>query len=99
MKKQRKAEYAQIDINGEIKRLNRVIGQVEGVQNMLIEGRKLKDVLMQCRAIHSALKSVEYRVFKAHGDGAREEVVKMEKKKDRTEKVLELEDFFKRAEA
>ncbi|MGE0754615.1 MAG: metal-sensitive transcriptional regulator [Alphaproteobacteria bacterium] len=98
MKSKRKAEYAQVDASSEIKRLNRVIGQVEGVQKMLADGRKLKDVLIQCRAIHSALKSVEHRVFKAHVDVALEEVVKMGKKKDRSAKVVELEELFQRAE-
>lgn len=97
MKKQRKAEYSQIDVSSEVKRLNRVIGQVEGVQKMLIEERKLKDVLAQCRAVHSALKSVEYRVFKAHVDVALNEIVKMDKKKDREGKVLQLEEFYKQA--
>lgn len=98
MKAKRKAEYAQVDAGSEIKRLNRVVGQIEGVQKMLADGRKMKDVLIQCRAVHSALKSVEYRIFKAHVDVALEEVTKMGKKKDRNAKVIELEELFKRAE-
>lgn len=98
MKNKRKAEYNRIDASSEIKRLNRVIGQVEGVQKMLADGRKMKDVLTQCKAIHSALKSVEYRIFAAHVDVALEEVVKMSKKKDRNAKALELEELFTRVE-
>jgi CsoR family transcriptional regulator, copper-sensing transcriptional repressor len=95
MKKQRKAEYAQIDYKDEVKRLNRVIGQVEGVQNMLEEHRKLRDMLIQCRAIHSAIKSIESRIFKAHVEVSLEEVVKLDKKKTRAEKISEMEDLFK----
>jgi CsoR family transcriptional regulator, copper-sensing transcriptional repressor len=98
MKNKRKAEYAMIDASDEVKRLNRVIGQVEGIQKMLSDGRKLQDILIQCRAIHSAVKSVEHRMFKAYVEVALEEVVKLDKKKSRTEKVAELEDLFKRIE-
>ncbi len=98
MKNKRKAEYAMIDASDEIKRLNRVIGQVEGVQKMLSDNRKLQDILIQCRAIHSAVKSVESRVFKAYVEVALEEIVKLDKKKNRAEKVEELEDLFKRVE-
>ena len=59
MKEKRRAEYDRIDYRDEVKRLNRVIGQVEGVQSMLDENRKLESVLIQCKAIHSALKAVE----------------------------------------
>ncbi|MFO0389497.1 MAG: metal-sensitive transcriptional regulator [Alphaproteobacteria bacterium] len=98
MKSKRKVEYSLIDASDEVKRLNRVIGQVEGIQKMLSEGRKLQDILIQCRAIHSAVKSVEHRVFKAYVEVALEEVVKLDKKKSRAEKVAELEDLFKRVE-
>jgi len=98
MKNKRKAEYALIDASDEVKRLNRVIGQVEGVQKMLADHRKLQDILIQCRAVHSAIKSVEMRIFKAHVEVALEEVAKLDKKKSRAEKVAELEDLFKRVE-
>jgi DNA-binding FrmR family transcriptional regulator len=96
MKKQR-AGYDKIDHHGESKKLNRVIGQVEGIQKMLDEQRKLAAVLMQCKAVHSALKSIESRIFKAHVEVALNEVARMEKKKNRVEKVEELEELFKQA--
>ncbi len=98
MKTKRKAEYAAIDRKDEVKRLNRVIGQVEGIRNMLEEGRKLEDVLTQCKAVHSALKSVESRILKSYLDAALDKIVRLEKKKDRQEKMSELEDIFKRYE-
>lgn len=96
-KKKNRAEYAHIDHSDEMKRLNRVIGQVEGVRSMLEEGRKLEDVLMQCKAIHSALKSIEGRIIKAHLEVALDEVVKLDKKKNRAERVSELEELFRYA--
>ena len=97
MKKKRKLEYAQIDAESEIKKLNRVIGQVEGIRKMLEEHRKLESVLIQCKAVHSALKSIESRIFKSYLEVSLDEIVKLDKKKNRAEKVSELEDLFKHA--
>ncbi len=97
MKNKQRPEYEHIDFSDEVKRLNRVIGQVEGIRKMLEEQRKLEDVLIQCKAIHSALKSIESRVFKAHLEVALDEIVKLEKKKHRAEQVEELENLFKHA--
>lgn len=90
-----KEAYEGIDFSEESKRLNRVVGQVEGIKKMLTEQRKLDDVLIQCKAVHSALKSVEQRLLRAHLGHALDEVVKLEKKKTRAEKLAELEDLYK----
>jgi len=97
MKKKRRAEYSHIDHSDEVKRLNRIVGQVEGVRKMLEENRKLEDVLIQCKAIHASLKSIESRVVKAHLEVALDDIAKTEKKKNRAEKIAELEELFKQA--
>ncbi len=91
----KKVEYTGIDFSEESKRLNRVVGQVEGIKKMLEDQRKLDDVLIQCKAVHSALKSVEQRLLRAHLGHALDEVAKMEKKKTRAEKLSELEDLYR----
>ena len=48
------------------KRLNRIVGQVNGVKNMIDENRYCGDVIVQLSAIESALKSVERIVLKNH---------------------------------
>ena len=96
-KKNKNAEQSGLDHSDEIKRLNRIVGQIEGVRKMLEEKRKLEAVLIQCKAIHSALKSIETRILKTHLDAALDEIVKIEKKKNRAEKVAELEELFKHA--
>jgi DNA-binding FrmR family transcriptional regulator len=98
MKKKQRPAYSRIDSSDEIKRLNRIIGQIEGVRNMLEEQRKMEDVLIQCKAIHSALKSVESRIFKAHLEVTLDEIVKLDKKKSREQTVAELEELFRRAD-
>ena len=90
-------EQPLVDHSDEIKRLNRVVGQIEGVRKMLEDQRKLEDILMQCKAIHSALKSVEMRILKTHLNVALDEIVKIDKKKNRAERVAELEELFKHA--
>jgi DNA-binding FrmR family transcriptional regulator len=95
--KKKKAAYARIDNDDEIKRLNRIVGQIEGVASMLKEKRKLEAVLMQCKAVHSALRSVESRLIKAHLEATLDKVVKLDSKKDRAEKLAELEELFKQA--
>lgn len=94
-KKKAEEGYLHFDYSDELKRLNRVVGQVEGIKKMLEEKRKLDDVLIQCKAVHSALKSVEQRIVKAHLEVALDAIEKLEKKKTRAEKVAELEELFK----
>ncbi|MDE3061203.1 MAG: metal-sensing transcriptional repressor [Pseudomonadota bacterium] len=97
MKEKRRAEYSHIDHEGAIKKLNRVVGQIEGVRKMLENQRKLEDVLIQCKAVHSALKSVEERIFKGYLEAALDGIVKLDKKKNRAEKAAEMEELFRRA--
>jgi len=90
-----KTEYAGIDFSEETKRLNRVVGQVEGIKKMLESQRTLNDVLIQCKAVHSALKSVEQRLLKSHLGHVLDEVAKSDKKKSRSERLAELEELYK----
>lgn len=90
-------EYDGIDFSEENKRLNRVLGQVEGIKKMLHEQRKLDDVLIQCKAVHSALKSIEYRLLRAHVEHVLDEASRMEKRKTRAEYLAELEELYKHA--
>lgn len=96
-KNKNKAEKKHIDFKDEVKRLNRVSGQIEGIQKMLGAGRKLDEVITQCKAVHSAITSIEQRVFKAHLEAALDNVVKIDKKKNRAEVAEELEALFKKA--
>ncbi|WP_241152771.1 metal-sensing transcriptional repressor [Gordonibacter sp. Marseille-P4307] len=48
------------------KRLNRTIGQLNGVKNMLDENRYCGDVLIQLAAAESAVRSVSEKILKNH---------------------------------
>ena len=50
----------------QIKRLNRSIGQIQGIQRMITEERYCNDILIQMRAAVAALRAVELQVLKTH---------------------------------
>lgn len=54
------------DKRNHIKSLNRIKGQVEGVSQMMIEGRRVEDVLIQLSAVRAAVKSVERALLEDH---------------------------------
>lgn len=47
-------------------RVNRIIGQMNGVKNMIDDNRYCGDILIQISAIESALKSLGYVVMQNH---------------------------------
>lgn len=49
-----------------IKRLNRVKGQIEGIERMIVDRRYCTDIIAQLKAASAALKAVESEVFKTH---------------------------------
>ena len=54
------------DHTGEITRLSRAIGQLEGVRKMIEDGRYCADILVQLRAVHSAIRGVEAAILEKH---------------------------------
>lgn len=81
----------------EIKRLNRVCGQIDGISKMLDNGRKLQDVLTQFKAAHSALSAIEQRIFEIYVNASVEDIVAAEKRKEREAKLTELKVLYKAA--
>lgn len=47
-------------------RLNRIIGQLNGIKNMLDDNRYCGDILIQTAAAESALQNFGYLIFKEH---------------------------------
>ncbi len=54
------------DHSAELKRLNRVKGQVEGVERMIIDRRYCPEIVQQIKAARSALKSLEATIIESH---------------------------------
>ena len=73
-------------------RLNRIVGQLNGVGRMLEENRYCGDVLTQIAAVESALQSFGYEVLKSH----MESCVVEEIQTGNTEVIAETVDLIKK---
>lgn len=81
----------------EIPRLNRVIGQLEGVKKMIEELRYCPDILIQLRAARSAIRAVESNILKTHLQSCVAQSFASEE--DKEQKLNELKELFDRFES
>lgn len=51
---------------GQVPRLNRAMGQLEGIKGVISEGQYCVDILTQLKAARSAIKTIELSVLDAH---------------------------------
>jgi DNA-binding FrmR family transcriptional regulator len=54
------------DHSVELRRLSRIKGQVEGVEKMIVEKRNCPDIVIQIKAIRSALHALETNIVQGH---------------------------------
>lgn len=64
--KHRSSKRDEVELNNLKSRLNRIIGQLNGISKMLDENRYCGDILTQIAATESALQSVGYIILKTH---------------------------------
>ena len=76
-------------------RLNRISGQIEGVKKMVEEGRYCPDILIQLKAIRSAIRAVESNILTKHLQHC---VASSFSDDEREEKIAELKKLFDRFE-
>ena len=81
----------------EIPRLNRAIGQLEGIKKMIEERRYCPDILTQMRAVRSALRSVEANILERHLQHCVAAAFGSEE--ERRKKIAELKELFNRFES
>jgi len=84
------------DHSAEISRLNRILGQIEGVKKMIAARRYCPDIITQLRAINSATKAVETSLLATHIEACVIETFTTKNKKDQQQKIEELTKLFKR---
>lgn len=84
------------DHSAELSKLNRVSGQIEGVKKMIAENRYCPDILMQLRAARAALRTIEANILEAHLHGCVTEAIKGGTEAEKTEKLTEIKELFKR---
>lgn len=79
----------------EISRINRVIGQMEGVKKMIENHRYCPDILIQLKAVRSAIKSIEGNVLKTHLESCvADSFLDVEKRDEKISEIKELLDKF-----
>lgn len=54
------------DHRGELKRLSRIKGQVEGIERMVLDKRYCPEIIVQIKAVRSALKALELSILEGH---------------------------------
>jgi DNA-binding FrmR family transcriptional regulator len=80
----------------ELKKLNRIAGQVDGIRRMIEEGRYCPDILTQLRAVRAAVRNVEASVLETHLQHCVTDAISSGNKKKSGDRIAELIDIFKR---
>ena len=78
------------DHSSHLKRLNRIKGQIEGIERMIVGHRYCPDILTQIRAATSALKAVEVEIFRDHLKGCVRSAFQTRDTFDSEEKIQEI---------
>ncbi len=81
------------DHGPQIQRINRMVGQLNGVKRMIEEGVYCPEILIQTKAVSSALRSLETALLEGHIHHCVSEAIRTGKGKD--EKIDELLSIFK----
>jgi CsoR family transcriptional regulator, copper-sensing transcriptional repressor len=81
------------DYKRELSRVNRLIGQLEGVQKMIAERRYCPEILTQLRAVRAALEST---ILESHLSSCVTDAFTTGSESERASKIEELQEIFKR---
>ena len=84
------------DHSGEIKSLNRLAGQIEGVKKMIEDRRYCPDIVVQLRAVQAAAKSIEANLLKTHLESCVADAFERQNKAEAKQKIEELITLFKK---
>lgn len=80
------------------KRLNRIEGQVRGLEKMVDEDRYCIDIVTQISAVRAALRRVEEQILKDHVAHCVEHAIRSGDKADQRRKIAELMEVVGRAD-
>ena len=80
--------------SSEIKRLNRIIGQLEGVKRMIEDRRYCPDILVQTRAATSAIAALEGAILSTHLKHCVHHAMNSKDSHDAALKIQELVELF-----
>ena len=88
-------EAANPDHTKQVARINRIIGQLEGVKKMLEEKRYCPEILMQTRAVSSAVKALESQILEKHLSHCVVDAFSARNQSEAEIKIIELLEIFK----
>lgn len=83
------------DHSKQLHRINRIVGQLEGVKKMIEDRRYCPDILTQTRAISSAVRSLEANILQLHLENCVQDAFNS-KKGYADKQIQELVDIFKK---
>jgi len=83
------------DHSAEIRRIKRIIGQLEGVEKMILDRRYCIDILNQTKAISSAVHSLETALLEQHLQHCVSDAF-AHKNPQKDKKIKELLDLFQK---
>lgn len=78
-------------------RVNRIEGQVRGINNMISEEKYCVDILTQIKAIRSALKGLEIQILEGHANHCLMNAVQSGSKQETKEKINEIMELIKKS--
>lgn len=81
----------------QLKRINRVEGQVRGIAGMIEEQRYCIDILQQIKAVKSALTSIELNIVDGHLNHCVHKAVESKKMEETQEIVDEIRELLRRS--
>jgi len=82
------------DHSSEVKRLSRIVGQLEGIKKMIEEQRYCTDILVQTKAVGAALKALEASILERHLNHCVTSAFESKNRQESQKKVDELLEFF-----
>ena len=83
------------DHSSEIKRINRIKGQIEGMERMIVQKRYCPEIVIQIKAIRSALKSLEANIIENHMHHCVKDAIKSKDSTVVQQKLDEIISLFK----
>jgi DNA-binding FrmR family transcriptional regulator len=95
-KKKKKKSKGHHHYGAHSQRLNRIVGQLQGIGRMLDEGRYCPDILIQTRAAMAAIKALEDALLEGHMEHCVAAAFQTRDPDDVKDKVGELMKLFRK---
>lgn len=74
--------------------LNRISGQVNGIKQMIEDGRYCPDILIQLQAVRGALKRIEGEILEEHLNACVKDAMRANNPTAQADKIAELKKLY-----